>query len=63
MVTDDYVYVHNLISGKEDFRSSKDDSVLRSAQSLEDKKVLQTLSAAYYETARYMLANNKKESK
>jgi phosphoglycerol transferase MdoB-like AlkP superfamily enzyme len=62
MVTDDYVYVHNLISGKEDFRSSKDDSVLRSPQSQEDKKVLQTLSAAYYETARYMLANNKKEN-
>jgi phosphoglycerol transferase MdoB-like AlkP superfamily enzyme len=61
MVTDDYVYVHNLLSGKVDFRSSKNDSLLPQTQKVaEDKKALETLSRAYYETARYMLMNNKK---
>jgi phosphoglycerol transferase MdoB-like AlkP superfamily enzyme len=61
MVTDEYVYVHNLISGKEDFRSSKDDAALPATEkTASDRKDLQKLSLAYYETARYMLLNNKK---
>jgi phosphoglycerol transferase MdoB-like AlkP superfamily enzyme len=61
IVTDEYSYVHNLLSGKEDFRSSKDDMPLGKTKNVEDdKKTLQTLSQAYYETARYLLINNKK---
>jgi len=61
IVTDEYVYVHNLISGKEDFRSSKNNLPLaENAQISADKKSLQTLSDAYYQTAKYMLSNNKK---
>ncbi|MEP6584595.1 MAG: LTA synthase family protein [Ginsengibacter sp.] len=62
VVTDEYVYVHSLLSGNEDFRSSKNDSALPVTPNvLEDKKALQTLSQAYYETARYLLLNNKKK--
>ncbi|HEY8659365.1 MAG TPA: sulfatase-like hydrolase/transferase [Hanamia sp.] len=61
IVTDEYCYVHNLLSGKEDFRSAKNNLPLPKSQMVEeDKKTLQTLSQAYYETARYMLLNNKK---
>ena len=61
IVTDEYCYVHNLLSGKEDFRSAKNDLPLPQSQNVEDdKKALQALSQAYYETARYMLLNNKK---
>ena len=62
IVTDEYVYVHSLLSGKEDFRSSRNDNPLPQTSNVaEDKKSLQSLSQAYYETARYMLLNNKKE--
>ncbi len=62
IVTDEYVYVHGLLSGKEDFRSSKNNNPLpQSSNVAEDKKALQELSQAYYETARYILLNNKKE--
>jgi len=61
IVTDEYCYVHNLLSGKEDFRSSKNNFPLpQSANIAADKKALQTLSDAYYETAKYLLPNNKK---
>ncbi|HET7117725.1 MAG TPA: LTA synthase family protein, partial [Hanamia sp.] len=61
IVTDDYVYIHNLLSGTEDFRSSKDNLPLpETAEITADKKSLQDLTQAYYETARYMLLNNKK---
>jgi phosphoglycerol transferase MdoB-like AlkP superfamily enzyme len=63
MITDDYVYVHNLLSGKEDFRSAKDNLPLPQTNEIAaDKKALQTLSDAYYQTAKYMLSNNKKLS-
>ncbi|MEO6637343.1 MAG: sulfatase-like hydrolase/transferase, partial [Ginsengibacter sp.] len=63
MVTDDYVYVHNLASGREDFRSSINDLPLAKSSTTEEaKKTLQTLSQAWYETARYMLLNNKKQN-
>jgi hypothetical protein len=53
--------VHNLISGKVDFRYSNSDAALPQTSNVdEDKKALETLSQAYYETARYMLSNNKK---
>jgi len=61
IVTDEYVYVHNVLSGKEDFRSSKNNLPLpETAEIAADKKNLQTLSDAYYQTAKYMLLNNKK---
>ncbi len=61
IVTDEYCYVHNLISGKEDFRSAKDDAPLpQSPRVLDDKKLLENLSNAYYQTAKYMLINNRK---
>ena len=61
IVTDDYVYVHNLISGHEDFRSSKNNARLPETPEIStDKRSLQTLSEAYYQTAKYMLLNNKK---
>ncbi len=61
VVTDEYAYVHNLISGKVDFRYSNSDAALPKNPNIdEDKKALETLSQAYYETARYMLSNNKK---
>ncbi|MDP4286216.1 MAG: sulfatase-like hydrolase/transferase [Bacteroidota bacterium] len=61
IATDEYCYVHNLLSGKEDFRSAKNNLPLpQTAQVETDKKELQQLSQAYYETARYMLLNNKK---
>ena len=64
IVTDDYCYIHNLLSGKEDFRSSKNDLPLpETPQIASDKKSLQDLSQAYYETAKYMLLNNKKNHK
>jgi phosphoglycerol transferase MdoB-like AlkP superfamily enzyme len=63
IVTDEYVYVHNLLSGKEDFRSAKDNLPLPQTNEIaSDKKALQTLSDAYYQTAKYMLSNNKKLS-
>ncbi len=61
IVTDEYVYVHSLLSGNEDFRSSRNDNPLPASPDVaEDKKALQQLSQAYYETAKYILLNNKK---
>ncbi|HEY5464127.1 MAG TPA: sulfatase-like hydrolase/transferase [Hanamia sp.] len=61
IVTDEYCYVHNLLSGREDFRSSKNNLPLPETPEIaSDKKALQDLSQAYYETAKYMLLNNKK---
>ncbi len=63
IVTDGYCYVHNLISGTEDFRSSHDNIPLEKTPAIEeDKKAIQSLAQAYYETARYMMLNNKKEN-
>ena len=60
-ITDDYAYVHNLLTGKADFRSAKDDLPLpEDSTTLADENALENLSQAYYETARYMLMNNKK---
>lgn len=61
MVTDEYCYTNNLLGNTEDFRSSKDNIVLPQSNEIkEDRKLLKQLTLAYYETAKYMLANNKK---
>ena len=63
MVTDSFSYVHNLSSGIEDFRSSKDNLPLpQNEATASEKKALHDLSQAYYETAKYLLLNNKKEN-
>ncbi len=63
IVTDEYCYVHNLLSGTEDFRSSRDNVPLQKTTTIDaDKKTIQSLAQAYYETARYMMLNNKKEN-
>ncbi|MDQ6761373.1 MAG: LTA synthase family protein [Bacteroidota bacterium] len=62
VVTDEYVYVHNLLSGTEDFRSSINNvALMQNPATDETEKTLRTLTQAYYETARYMLLNNKKQ--
>jgi hypothetical protein len=51
------------LSGQIDFRSSKDNVLLpETPEIMADKKALHDLSQAYYETARYLLLNNKKEN-
>ncbi len=63
MVTDEYCYVHNLISGTEDFRSAINNNPLPATTTIaEDRKAIIALTNAYYETARYMMLNNKKRN-
>ena len=63
IVTDEYCYVHNLLSGTEDFRSSVNDIPLPQTQAVEeDRKAIKELAQAYYETARYMMLNNFKKN-
>ena len=62
IVTDQYVYVHDLSTGKIDFRSSANNNTLPATpEIMSDKKALDELSDAYYQTAKYMLLNNKKQ--
>ena len=62
VITDQYIYTLNLVSRKEDFRSSKDDLPLPQTPSVEeDRKELKTMASAYFETAKYMLSHNKKK--
>jgi hypothetical protein len=61
MMTDNYCYMKNLLTGKDNFMSAKNNDPLPNDQSIQDnKKLLQELTNAYYETAKYMLLNNKK---
>ena len=63
IVTDEYCYVHNLLSGTEDFRSSVNDIPLPQTQAVEeDRKAIKELAQAYYETARYIMLNNFKKN-
>ena len=63
MMTDEYCYMKNLLTGKENFVSSKNnDSLPVNKSTQDDKKLLQDITNAYYETAKYMLLNNKKVS-
>jgi phosphoglycerol transferase MdoB-like AlkP superfamily enzyme len=62
MVTDEYCYVHNLLSSTEDFRSARNNEPLpETAVIAEDRKALKELAQAYYETARYMMLHNSKK--
>jgi phosphoglycerol transferase MdoB-like AlkP superfamily enzyme len=62
IITDRYVYVNDLSTGKEDFRSSADDNPLPGdVQTTEDRNELERLAEAYYQTSKYMLLNNKKQ--
>jgi phosphoglycerol transferase MdoB-like AlkP superfamily enzyme len=61
MMTDEYCYMKNLLTGRDNFVSSKNNDPLPAYQStLDNKKLLQELTNAYYETAKYLLLNNKK---
>lgn len=61
MMTDEYYYTRNFLTGNEVFMSAKNNQQLPlNSSTLNDKKVLQDLTNAYYETAKYMLMNNKK---
>lgn len=63
IVTDEYCYVHNLLSGTEDFRFSNSNNPLPSTAAIaEDKKAIKELTDAYYETARYLMLNNLKKN-
>ncbi len=63
IVSDEYCYVHNLLSGREDFRSSRNNEPLPQTTAVaEDRKAIKELAQAYYETARYMMLNNLKRN-
>jgi phosphoglycerol transferase MdoB-like AlkP superfamily enzyme len=59
MMTNEYYYSSNLLTGNENFSSSKNNDPLPAASET-DKKIIRQLTYAYYETAKYMILNNKK---
>ncbi|HUS03309.1 MAG TPA: sulfatase-like hydrolase/transferase [Chitinophagaceae bacterium] len=59
MMTNDYYYSSSLLTGKENFSSSKNNDPLPPTSG-SDKKILRDLTNACYETAKYMILNNKK---
>ncbi len=62
LASNKYYYLKNLITGKEDFVSiTGNDPVPVTAETTSIKNYLQRLTDAYYETARYLLLNNKKK--
>lgn len=63
IVTDEYCYVHNLLSGTEDFRYSNSNEPLpQTAAVAKDRRAIKNLAQAYYETARYMMLHNLKKN-
>ncbi|MGG9971518.1 LTA synthase family protein [Ferruginibacter sp. SUN002] len=61
IVTNDYFFVKNLESNKEVFVSVKNnDPVAITAETERIKKDLSKLTEAYYQTAKYLILNNKK---
>lgn len=62
MMTNEYYYSRSLLTGNENFVSSKNNEPLPLTAG-GDKKLLQDLTIAYYETAKYMILNNKKDHK
>lgn len=61
MITDEYYYSRNLLTGNTEFVSSKNNfPLLQSRSLLDDKKLIENLTNAYFETAKYMILNNKK---
>ena len=62
IITDRYVFVNDLSTGKKDFRSSENNNPLPvSPETTEDRKELEKLAEAYYQTSKYLLLNNKKQ--
>ena len=62
LVSADYYFLRNLISGKQEFVSvTGNDPVPVNPQTDSAKQQLNRLTDAYYETARYLLLNNKKK--
>ncbi|MFM6926400.1 MAG: LTA synthase family protein, partial [Ferruginibacter sp.] len=62
LVSDQYYYLKNLKTGKEEFVSMKNNDPIPVNEATEkQKKDLQKLTDAYYETAKYLLLNNKKK--
>jgi phosphoglycerol transferase MdoB-like AlkP superfamily enzyme len=63
LVTDEYYYRRNLKTGEKDFVSVvNNDPVPQNAATDSLKKNLADLSEAWYETAKYLLLNNKKKN-
>ena len=61
LVSNKYYYLKNYKTGKEDFVSMTSNTpILINAETDQTKKQLQQLTDAYYETAKYLLLNNKK---
>lgn len=62
LVSDQYYYLKNLKTGKEEFVSiTGNEPVPVNAATESTKKYLQRLTDDYYETAKYLLLNNKKK--
>ena len=62
LVSADYYFLKNLVSGKQEFVSvTGNQPVPANPQTDSAKQLLNRLTDAYYETARYMLLNNKKK--
>lgn len=62
LVSNDYYYLKNLKTGKEDFVSVKgNETVPVNRQTDSVKNYMKLLTDGYYETARYLLLNNKKK--
>lgn len=64
MMTDQYCYIKNLITGKEKIASSLNNLPLsEDSATKRDKNELRELTVDWYETAKYMLAHNNKIQK
>lgn len=62
IVTDNHVYIKNFITDTEDFRSVNSDSPLSQTVDMQNtKEEMKHLTEAYFQTAKYMLSNNKKQ--
>jgi phosphoglycerol transferase MdoB-like AlkP superfamily enzyme len=62
IVTNDYCYIKNIRSGKEGFMSTRNNNPLpNDSLTINNRKALNELTWAYYETAKYMLLHNKKK--
>jgi phosphoglycerol transferase MdoB-like AlkP superfamily enzyme len=63
LVSNKYYFIQNLKTGKEDLVSmTNNDPVPVTAETGSLKNYLQKLTVAYYETAKYLLLNNKKKN-
>jgi phosphoglycerol transferase MdoB-like AlkP superfamily enzyme len=62
MINNDFYYTLQLGSNRETFTALKPDTDTRSPQAEKIKATLKELTMGYYETARYLLFNNKKKT-